>query len=70
MALTVYVNGCLKCEIYTHITENLVEKLINVDVPKFAELTNLKIKNMSNLEDYFYKKVDIRKKLGLSENLI
>lgn len=56
-ALTVYVNDCINYKNYTQITEILAEKFIKANVPNFAEFSNLKIENMSNLKDFFNKKM-------------
>lgn len=38
-------------------------------MPNSAEFTNLKIENMTIIEDYIHKKVDIGKKFGFFENV-
>lgn len=68
--MTVYVKNCLKCKSYAQITEILTEKFITVNMPNFAEFTNLKLEKMCNLEDYFLRKVDFGRKLVLSKSLI
>lgn len=51
-------------------SELLIDKFVNSTVPRFSEFSNSILRNMSEFENYFHKKVAIGRKSSLSETII
>ena len=69
-ALTIFVNNCLGCTNYDEIKQILQENFLKVTETTFSEFTNLKLESMSQLEEYFHKKLNLGRNLQLTEDLI
>lgn len=69
-ALTTYVNHCQDCTSFEELTLILTEQFVRVNIPNFSDFANLKLQSFDHLEEYFRKKLECGRKLGLTENLI
>lgn len=69
-AISIYINQCLSVKKFQEISLILQENFLNVSLPTFSEYTNLKLKNKTDINPYFHTKLEMGRKLGLSEKLI
>lgn len=69
-ALKIYINECLDCTRYDQIADFLTKNFFSINIPNFYEFSALKLEDMSELENYFYKKVGIGRKLRLCETTL
>lgn len=69
-ALKCYINDSLTYANYVEIAEFLKKKIINVNIPRFADFSAFKLYNFCELENYLHKKADIGMELRLCETII
>lgn len=67
-ALTVFINSA--CVSWSEIVESLKEKFISCDIFGFSDFTDLKLERNTELVSYFHKKLELGRKLGLSNKIV
>ena len=65
--LTIYDNNCLNCTKCDKIKEILQENFLKGTEANFSDFTNLKLESMSQLEEYFHKKLNLGRNLKLNK---
>ena len=69
-ALTEYINSCLQIQNWSELCANLREKYLDVDLGSFSDFTGVCYTQKDDITQYFHKKIEIGRKLGLNTKML
>ena len=69
-ALNLYINSCLKVTTWQQLEEILLENFLQPKICTFLEFTQIQFKYSDDINEYFHKKVNVGRQLGLTTQVI